>query len=233
MTRKNLLEEYEAIRKETKAEICLFEKGGHPSLYSNAEAAAAAICKFLSESGKTMCKGKKDELCPIPEVGKNVTQDLREPEIFLEKVTSDKKEILFRLLQYSLFEESIEDGNHMGEDGLFAYPWFEQYFKEKDREAYFIKEKKTKKLQGFVMINTYVQRCTLGHSIAEVMLLPNYRRQKIGEQAAFLCFEKYRGNWEVSPSRGNEGAYLFWQHVIQEYTDGKYSWEDGICLFQA
>lgn len=49
MTRQNLKEEYEAIRNETGAELCLFEKGDHPALYSNAEAAAAAICKFFTD----------------------------------------------------------------------------------------------------------------------------------------------------------------------------------------
>ncbi|HJC09586.1 MAG TPA: hypothetical protein H9935_02075, partial [Candidatus Blautia merdigallinarum] len=33
-------------------------------------------------------------------------------------------------------------------------------------------------------------------------------------------------------SEGSEGAYLFWQHVIQEYTGGKYSCEDGIFTFE-
>ena len=48
MTRENLQQEYEAIAKETGAEVCMFEEGGHPALYSNAEAAAASIWKFLS-----------------------------------------------------------------------------------------------------------------------------------------------------------------------------------------
>ena len=48
MTRKNLREEYEAIASETAGEICMFPEGGHPCLYSNAEAAAEVICRFLA-----------------------------------------------------------------------------------------------------------------------------------------------------------------------------------------
>ena len=32
-------------------------------------------------------------------------------EIYLDKVKEDKKETLYRLLEYSLFEESLNDGN--------------------------------------------------------------------------------------------------------------------------
>ena len=37
--------------------------------------------------------------------------------IYLDKVLKDNKDILYRLLQYSLFEESLNDGNEMNNDG--------------------------------------------------------------------------------------------------------------------
>lgn len=42
--------------------------------------------------------------------------------IILKKVRKTQKEILYRLLQYSLFEESQNDRNDMNEDALFEYP---------------------------------------------------------------------------------------------------------------
>lgn len=39
-------------------------------------------------------------------------------EIVLEKVELDKKDTLYRPLQYSLFEESISDLNEMNEDAF-------------------------------------------------------------------------------------------------------------------
>lgn len=152
-------------------------------------------------------------------------------DIMLEKVVLSKKDILFRLLQYSLFEESINDKNNMGEDALFAYPWFENYFSEDNREAYFIREQKTEKLLGFVMVNTYMQKSAAGHSIAEFMVLPIYRRCKVGKKAAVMCFEKHMGNWEVSPSFGSEPAFLFWKNVIDEYTNRNNEYKDGVFLF--
>ena len=41
--------------------------------------------------------------------------------INLERVTIDKKDTLYRLLQYSLFEESLTDGNEMNENAIFEY----------------------------------------------------------------------------------------------------------------
>lgn len=127
---------------------------------------------------------------------------------------------------------SLTDLNEMNEDAVFEYKWFENYFTDDEREAYFIREKTTKKLLGFAMINTYVQRAAKGHSIAEFMVIPKYRRHKIGKQAAVQCFEKHKGDWEVSPSYGSESAYQFWKSVIDEYTDQKNRYEDGIFVFE-
>ena len=60
---------------------------------------------------------------------------------YLKKVEKNKKELLFRLLQYSLYEESKNDGNEMNNDGIFEYKYFDLYFSDSSREAYFIMEK--------------------------------------------------------------------------------------------
>ena len=151
-------------------------------------------------------------------------------DIFLDRVNIDKKDTLFRLLQYSLFEESISDLNDMNEDGLFSYKYFDLYFEKDDRDAFFIREKKSNKLLGFVMINTHVERCGSGHSIAEFMIIPKYRKNKIGKTAAFMCFDLYKGNWEVSPSYGSSSAYNFWNNVIDSYSD-IYTYVDGMFMF--
>ena len=131
--------------------------------------------------------------------------------IFLDKVSNAKKEVLYRLLQYSLFEESLNDGNEMNDDGIFEYKYFDNYFFENDRDAFFIREKETNKLLGFVMINTYMQKINNGHSIAEFLVIPKYRKNKIGKETAIKCFDMYKGNWEVSPSLGSDQAYSFWK----------------------
>lgn len=152
-------------------------------------------------------------------------------QIYLDRVDESKKEVLYRLLQYSLFEESENDLNEMNEDAIFEYKYFDLYFKDDNRDAYFIREKETDKLLGFAMVNTYMQKYQDGHSIAEYLVIPKYRRNKIGKKVAFEIFDKYPGNWEVQPSYNSKKAYMFWKKVIEEYTNNNYKFEDEIFLF--
>ena len=152
-------------------------------------------------------------------------------EIYLSEVKKEEKEILYRLLQYSLFEESEYDSNEMTKEAIFEYKYFDLYFTEDNRYAFFIKEQETDKLLGFVMINKYMQKFEDGHSIAEYLVIPKYRRNKIGKKIAFEIFDKYPGNWEVKTSYNSEKAYLFWKNTIEEYTNNNCKFEDGIFLF--
>ena len=53
-------------------------------------------------------------------------------EYYLDKVNVKDKNTLYRLLQYSLFEESLNDGNEMNENSIFEYEYFNLYFSAKD-----------------------------------------------------------------------------------------------------
>ncbi len=152
--------------------------------------------------------------------------------IFLEKVREENKEILFRLLQYSLYEESANDLNGMNEDAIFEYEYFNSYFTDDDRDAYFIRELDTNKILGFAMVNSYMQVFKNGHSIAEFMVIPNYRRNHIGEKVAFELFGKYRGNWEISPSYNSDSAFSFWNNVVKKYTNDNYEFIDHLFIFK-
>ena len=57
----------------------------------------------------------------------------------LEKVTLDKKEVLHNLLQFALYDGSKYIKNELTEHANFEYKWFDNYFTDNDREAYFIK----------------------------------------------------------------------------------------------
>lgn len=148
-------------------------------------------------------------------------------EIELERVPFEKRDALFRLLQYSLFEESLTDLNDMNDDALFGYPWFDAYFTEPQREAYFIRERGTKQLLGFAMVREHEDG---RHSIAEFLVIPKYRRQGVGSQAAKACFALHKGLWEVKPAYGSESARLFWQKTIARTTD-HIDWADGMFTF--
>ena len=150
----------------------------------------------------------------------------------LERVKIEDKNILYRLLQYSLFEESLTDLNEMNDEAIFEYKWFDNYFQDDSREAYFIKEENTNKILGFAMVNQYMQKSEDGHSIAEFMIIPKYRRLKIGKRVAIELFDMHKGTWEVKPSYRSESAFAFWKNVIDEYTKNYNLFEDGMFVFQ-
>ena len=152
-------------------------------------------------------------------------------EYILDKVKRKDKRVLFQLLQYLLFEISGNDTTSMNQKGVFEYPWFKNYFTDKDRSAYLIKGKNNNELLGFAMVNKHTQKFEDGHSIAEFMILPKYRRQKIGKKVAIDIFNLYKGNWEIQPSNNSPRAFTFWDTVIKEYTNDNYKFVDGLFLF--
>lgn len=138
----------------------------------------------------------------------------------LEKVSSNKKEILYNLLQFALYDGSQYIENELNESGEFKYTWFDNYFTDENREAYFIKNNDI--YLGFVMINENLKFNSKGKSIAEFLIMPQYRRNHIGKKVAIEIFEKYKGYWEVEPIKNSEQAYLFWKKTIEEYTENQY-----------
>lgn len=66
-------------------------------------------------------------------------------EVYLAPVRPEERDrerdrdVLYRLLQYSLYEESAFDGNEMDETARFAYPGFDAWLTSPDREACLIR----------------------------------------------------------------------------------------------
>ena len=149
--------------------------------------------------------------------------------IKLEKVTSEEKAILYNLLQFAIYDASQYVDIDLNESGIFDYDWFENYFIDNDRDAYFIKM--GDKLIGFVMVNENLKIYSYGKSIAEFWIIPSYRRKKIGKQVAITIFDMYLGNWEVEPIENSIQAYKFWQNTIKEYTNNNYEEKNRIFTF--
>ncbi len=136
------------------------------------------------------------------------------------EVTKKDKEKLYRLLQYSLYDGSQYIDNNIDENCLFEYKWFDNYFTDEDRNAYFIKNGNA--YLGMVMVNENLKFNKTGKCISEFLILPKYRRKHLGKRVVFDIFEKFKGDWEVQPMEKNPIAYSFWKNVVSEYTNGNY-----------
>lgn len=149
----------------------------------------------------------------------------------LEKVKLEEKEILYNLLQFALYDGSQYIENELNENGKFEYHWFDNYFTDENRLAYFIKSEDNKIL-GFFMINENMKYYNEGHSVAEFLILPNYRRNHIGKRVAFDIFNMLKGNWEVEPIENSDEAYYFWKKTIEDYTDNNCEYKNKIFVFK-
>lgn len=137
------------------------------------------------------------------------------------KVEKEDKDKLYRLLQYALYDGSQYIDNDIDEECRFEYGWFDNYFTDDDRDAYFIKNGKS--YLGMAMVNENLKFNEEGKCISEFLILPKYRRCHIGKRVAYDIFNMFKGDWEVQPMENNPTAYAFWKNIINEYTNGNYT----------
>lgn len=135
-------------------------------------------------------------------------------------VDKKDKEKLYRLLQYALYDGSQYIDNDINAECIFEYKWFDNYFTDSDRDAFFIKNGED--YIGMVLVNENLKFNDKGKCIAEFLIMPRFRRNHIGKKVAYDIFEKFKGDWEVQPMENNPIAYSFWKNIITEYTKGKY-----------
>ncbi|MDB5178578.1 MAG: putative phosphoribulokinase [Patescibacteria group bacterium] len=133
------------------------------------------------------------------------------PSITLQPASEKDKKSLSTLLH----DYQMELLNEAGE-----YKYLSSYFTDSDRSAFFIYA--DGKVAGFVLVNKHTLIEENAHSIAEFYVVPNSRRQGIGERAAELAFRKFPGKWEVAQMEANQLAIRFWRNVIGEVTNGEY-----------
>ncbi len=136
------------------------------------------------------------------------------------EVSTKNKDKLYKMLQYALYDGSQFIDNDLNDDCVFEYKWFDNYFTDAGRNAYFIKNNDT--YLGMFMVNENFKFNKTGKSIAEFLIMPKYRRNHIGKKVAYDIFDKFKGNWEVEPMENNPISYLFWKNIISDYTNDNY-----------
>ena len=107
----------------------------------------------------------------------------------LISVENTDKDKLYKLLQFALYDGSNYIDNDIDDNINFQYTWFNNYFEDEDRHAYFIKD--NNKYLGMVMINENLKFINQGKCIAEFFILPKYRRNHIGKRVAYDIFNKF------------------------------------------
>ena len=136
--------------------------------------------------------------------------------IRLQTVREEDKELFWNINQQYLYEMKSYYPDEMDKQGNENYGYFNAYFAEPERKAFFIY--KDEKMIGFVMLNPY---SVIGHNpdytIAEFTIFPSYRRKHYALDAAKLILSSYHGQWEIKYNEKNVGAKNLWTTVTASY----------------
>lgn len=142
-------------------------------------------------------------------------------EVELKVIPVEKKEMLNNLLEKYNYEFSQYDQVPFDDDGLFHYPYLDQYWTETDRHPYFIVV--DHKLAGFVLLNRH-EECDrpIDWSVAEFFVSYNYRRKGVATMIMEQIFARYKGFWHIKYHPKNVASERFWNKLVRLVSNGCY-----------
>ena len=141
----------------------------------------------------------------------------------IEKVKNKKELRLRRLLQlYQHDWSEITGEGHISNKGLYTHINLNKFWKYPKSQAFIIKV--SGEITGFVMIkkHSYLINEKPSMVIDEFFVLRNFRKQKIGTEAAMRIFNLFPGRWQVAEMHVNKRAQKFWNKIISIYTGNNY-----------
>ncbi len=134
----------------------------------------------------------------------------------LIKVEANQKELLFNLFQKMLYEMTQFYDNPIDEKGIIHYGYFDEYFTDPKRIAYFIYQDDT--LVGFLMIHPYSYfDYPVDYNLAEFTIFPQFRRRGYALAAVAQLFEMHQGTWEIKFNTKNTKAQNLWLKITKPY----------------
>ena len=133
--------------------------------------------------------------------------------------------VLENLMHLYLYDFSEYTNDDVDAQGRFIDEHLHLYWVEPGRYPFLIQV--DGKQAGFVLVRQMIVEGEEAggspiHSIAEFFVMRKYRRNKVGQQAAWMIFDRFPGRWLVSEIPENLPAQAFWRRIIGEYTGGNY-----------
>ncbi len=140
--------------------------------------------------------------------------------IKIAEVKPEDRTLLWNVNQKYLYEMTNYYDDEMDADGNYRYVYFDAYFTDPQRKAFFIWC--DGRLAGFAMINPYSYLGeTPNHVMAEFTVFPAFRKQHVATEAAKTIFLQNSGNWEVKYNENNVVAKNFWNKICAKYNPRK------------
>lgn len=138
----------------------------------------------------------------------------------LVAVRAEDRELLWNINQKYLYEMTNYYADEMDAQGNLHYGYFEAYFSDPKRRAFFLREGQA--LVGFAMIHPYSNlNGEPDHVLAEFTIFPIYRRRQLAAKAAETIFGQFKGRWEIKYNEKNTAAKALWNKVTERYRPEK------------
>ena len=136
--------------------------------------------------------------------------------ISLKIVKETERDLLWNINQKYLYEMTNFYDDPMDENGNYHYGYFDEYFIDPKRVAYFIY--KDEILIGFAMLNPYSNiNQNPDYVMAEFTIFPQHRRHHYAYGAASLILSKHPGKWEIKYNEKNIPAKRLWTKLVNQY----------------
>ncbi len=150
-------------------------------------------------------------------------KEWKQMKITIEPIAIEQKSVFVQMMELYNYDFSEFSNDDINEYGYFGYSRIDDYWNEEGRYPFFVRV--DGKLAGLVLIRSCSEYNDLQypHNIAEFFIMKKYRKKGVGRIVAKEIFDKFAGGWEISIWSNNNAAKKFWEKVVHEYTDGKYT----------
>lgn len=134
----------------------------------------------------------------------------------LYRISGSDRQALWNILQKYLYELSGFYDLSLDQEGNYKYRYFDDYFLEPERRAYFIINEGVR--AGFAMIHPYSEtKDVIDYVMGEFAVFPAYRRQHLAAEAVSMLWDQFPGRWQIKYSEKNKPAASFWSGVTRPY----------------
>ena len=151
--------------------------------------------------------------------------------IKLIPVKTEEKDLLWNINQKYLYEMTLYYPDEMDSQGNLHYGYFDEYFSDPKRKAFFIYN--DDKMIGFAMVNPYSAiDHTPDYTMAEFTIFPTYRGNGYAFEAAKLILSMYKGKWEIKYNEKNIAAKKLWTKITAPYSPKLFYLNEAETVFE-
>lgn len=133
-------------------------------------------------------------------------------------VPESEKKMLAKVVNDYLKVHCEHQEVRIGPETIDDYVYYPEYWKEKGRYPYFIKNEGS--VVGFVLVRTVFENQDHFYQVSDFYIKPEFEDLGYGTSAVKLLWSAYPGRWELQVHFQNQRAKFFWVNCIRKFALG-------------